>query len=206
MIDVDCGPTGDIRKFQLTLPAEKFRLGVFVSGGIDSAILYYMMCKVNRESGNLYTIIPYTMMRKEGSRLFAEPVIKYISGLFNIVADLTIVGNNTLPEDEQIKSGIQQVIRSNLVDIAYVGVIHQLPIHMVGWVPIPTKQNKVFKTPLIGLNKSHVIDLVYKLGQEHLLTITHSCIFESGRCGKCNGCNERSWAFNKLNIKDIGTI
>lgn len=206
MIDIECGPVSDLRRFKLTLPAKPLTLGVFVSGGIDSAILYYMMLKINQEVGNIHTIIPYTILRKEGSRLFAEPVIKYVSGLFDTTAHLSIVGDNTLSEEDQVRSGVNQVLQTTKTDIVYVGVIEQLSQHMTGWSPIPSKQGIKFRTPLSYLNKSHIIDLVYKLRQEHLLEITHSCIHEVGRCNICNGCNERSWAFAQLGIEDIGKV
>lgn len=206
MIDILCGPSNDIRRFQFDLPPTPLKLGVFVSGGIDSALLYYMMLKLNRELGHKHTIIPYTIMRLEGSRTHALPVISYISSQFGIDAQLNIIGDNTLPEDQQVKSGILEALHKLKIDITYVGVIDQLPIHMVGWDTKKPIEGPQFKMPLANINKSHVIDLINKLGQQHLFNITHSCIYELSRCNICNGCNERSWGFAQLGIYDTGTI
>ena len=206
MIDILCGPADDIRRFRFELPEESLKLGVLVSGGIDSALLYYLLLKLNSECGNRHEIIPYSVMRREGSRTFAEPVISYISGLFGKKMPLTVVGNNELPEDKQVKSGVYEALIRHRVDIVYVGVIEQLPAHMVGWSPIPASESSRFKMPFVHLNKSHIIDLVYQVGQEHLLDITHSCIFDTGRCVTCNGCREREWAFTLLGKKDTGKV
>jgi asparagine synthetase B (glutamine-hydrolysing) len=96
----ECGPDNDRRILSLSLPKyHKIQpwnknLGVLVSGGIDSALLYYLLLKQNQEQGNTHNIKAYTILRKEGSRQYALPVINYINSLFN------------LPEQELITSPI----------------------------------------------------------------------------------------------------
>jgi hypothetical protein len=203
----ECGPIHDRRLLNIDLP-DKFRIGVFVSGGIDSALLYYLLMKMNFEAGNTYQVIPFTVLRKEGSSHYANPIINYINSLFGKSPQKLIeVGNNALPEDQQVRSGVIDVLkRMSIADTVYVGVIQALDIHMEGWSPIPARETPRFKTPFKDLNKSHVIDLVYQLNQEWLFHLSHSCIHDIGRCGQCNGCNERSWAFAQLSKTDPGTI
>jgi len=205
---IECGPNQDRRVLTINLPGtNQPRVGVFVSGGIDSALLYYLLMKLNAES-NTHKIIPFTLLRKEGSKHYAKPIINYINQLFGKPEqELTVVGNVQLAEDQQVKSGVQSVLHNgNLADIAYVGVIQTLDIHMVGWQPILTKEGPKFKTPFMNLNKSHIIDLVLQFKQEYLFEISHSCIYDIGRCGNCNGCNERSWGFSQLNKIDHGSV
>jgi len=204
---IECGPSDDIRELIFDLPKGNKRLAVFVSGGIDSAILYYMLMKMNSEQNNPHTIMPLTMLRTEGSRLYAKPVINYINSLFGLPPqDLITIGDNTLPEDQQIRSGVLRVFKYSIADIVYIGVIETLDIHMIGWQPIPARETDILKTPFKNLNKSHIIDLAYLLGQEKLIELSHSCIHELGRCNNCNGCNERSWAFTQILKNDIGIL
>jgi hypothetical protein len=209
MIIFVCGPTSDQRILKIDLPSKKYRIGVLISGGIDSALLYYLLLLENQKKNNLHEIVPLTMMRKEGSKYFSNLVVGYINTLFQIpYIDPIILGNNTLPEEEQVKSAVEQATSSGF-DLVYAGVIEQLPQHMIDWQPIKSKETKRFKTPLAGLNKSHIIELVGQLKLNYLFYITHSCsdpTYQIGRCSKCNGCNERSWAFDQLGFVDLGQI
>ncbi len=201
----NCGPDTDIRSLDISLPESPSKIGVFVSGGIDSALLYYLLNLENLDKK--HQIVPFSIMRKEGSKYFSHLVVAHINEELKLpLVKPIIVGKPNLPEDQQVKSGVMEVFQKGF-DLVYVGVIEQLPIHMVGWQPIPAAETEKFKTPLVKLNKSHIIDLVKKLKQESLFAITHSCSsLELGRCNSCNGCNERSWAFKQLNLEDPGKL
>jgi hypothetical protein len=202
---IECGPAHDKRVLELSMPEHKHRIGVFVSGGLDSALLYYLLMKLNHEAGNTHEVIPFSVLRKEGSQYFARPVINYVNSCFGLSKQgLNVVGDPTLDEDAQVASGVIEVLVEAACDIVYVGVIDALPIHTVGWTPIVATETDNFKTPFSKLNKSHITDLVYNLGQEKLFEISHSCIKPLERCGCCNGCNERKWGFDQLNKTDPG--
>jgi hypothetical protein len=204
---ITCGLDGDKRKLNLKLPKSSAKIGIFVSGGIDSAILYYLLLLENKIAKNIHTIVPIVILRKEGSKYFSKPVISAVNQSHGLEpVEPLIMGDTSLPEEEQVKSGVHQAHREGF-DLVYVGVIEQLPQHMVNWQPIPHKETDNFKTPFRDLNKSHVIDLVRIFKQEHLFSITHSCaVSEIDRCNICNGCNERSWGFEQLGIVDPGKI
>jgi hypothetical protein len=202
-----CGHQTDQRSLTLELPTNPLKIAIFISGGIDSAVLYYLLLKENARMDNIHNIVPLTVLRKEGSKHFAKPVIAHVRAMFGLsYIDPMIVGNNTLPEDQQVKSGVHDAWRLNF-DRAYSGLIEQLPQHMIGWQPIPYTETDKFKAPFSKLNKSHIIDLCIQLQLESLFYITHSCSAqEIGRCNQCNGCNERSWGFGQLGITDPGRI
>jgi hypothetical protein len=114
------------------------------------------------------------------------------------------VGDSSLPDHRQVSSGMKDAYDAGC-DKIYAGLIEQLPQHMIGWTPIPYKETDKFKVPFCHLNKSHIIDLVVKFKQECLFHITHSCVHDKvGRCGNCNGCNEKSWGFEQLGLTDPG--
>jgi hypothetical protein len=208
-MNIICGPENDKRTVSINLPRTKSRIGVLVSGGTDSAILYYLLLLKNKLKGNIHEILPISIMRKEGSRYCSSLVVGHINPQFQLpFADPQIVGDNTLPEEEQVKSAVDQALDIGF-DRVYAGVIEQLPQHMINWEPIPSKETVKFKTPFQKINKSHIIDMIIKFKQEPLFYITHSCAdsaYQVGRCNKCNGCNERTWGFDKLGLTDPGTI
>lgn len=201
-----CGPEDNPATITIELPIQKEILGVLVSGGIDSAILYFMIIQENIRLGNLHDIIPLTVSRKEGSVYFAGPVVEHVHRYFNIplVPHLT-VGDNTLVEIKQVTSGMHDAFAMGCEKV-YLGIIVQLEQHAIGWDRPFMIQSEKFRLPFLNVNKSHIIDLVRRVNQECLFHITHSCVHEFGRCNHCNGCNERSWGFDQLNIIDPGKV
>ena len=202
-MQIDCGPASDIRTLSFDLPASRIPIAVCVSGGIDSAILYYLLMLENQRIGNLHDIIPVTVLRKEGSKNFAKLVIAHVLASFGkSYREPMILGDVTLPEDQQVKSAIQTAKWGGFKQ-AYVGIIEQLPEHTAGWEVIHAAPGKFYRTPLVNLQKHHVIDLVVKLKQEALFYITHACDqTEIARCNSCNGCRERAWGFEQLALSD----
>lgn len=204
---ITCGPQTDKRILTLELPSEPSKIGVFVSGGLDSAILYYLLMLENKNQNEIHDIVPLTVLRKEGSKNFSQLVIAHVQSAFHkSYTESLKIGDNTLPEPEQVKSGVLDA-RNLGFNRVYTGLIEQLPEHMIGWDKIPYSESEFFKAPMKDLNKSHVAALCYQFNQEALFYITHSCAaWEVSRCYSCNGCNERRWGFEQLGLVDPGTI
>jgi len=206
-MNIQCGSANNLKTISITLPKQKSRIGVLVSGGIDSAILYYLLLLENQFRGNIHEVLPISIMRTEGSEYFSKLVVASINRKFKIAnLETIIVGDPTLPDHEQVKSGVDDALKLGF-DIVYAGVIEQQPEHMIGWTPPPSGETRRFKTPLKDINKIYIIDLVIKCKQEDLFYITHTCNgYKIGRCDGCNGCNERAWGFSQLGLTDPGTI
>lgn len=202
---IECGPATDKRILNVYLNPLRRKVGVLVSGGMDSALLYYLLVRLNEEQGFTHTITPYTILRKDGSCQFAQSIIDYVHNLFNLPHVLTeVVGDPTLPESFQVESGCADVLAKS--NILYLGLIEELAIHTIGWRdPIKWSETQERKYPFKDLNKSHIVDLIYYFKQEQLFELTHSCNMP-GKCGSCNGCNERQWGFDQLERIDPGTI
>jgi hypothetical protein len=198
---------GQERTVTIDLPKDPTKIAVFISGGLDSAILYYLLLKANLAQNNIHQITPFTVNRTEGSRYFARPVIAHVHSQFNIpYQEPLIVGDPSLPGDFQILSGATSALYMGFEHI-YGGVISQLPEHIIGYTPIDIPEDERYKLPFRDLNKGHIIDLILQHGQEPLFYITHSCsILEIGKCNTCNGCNERNWGFAQCGLTDPGTI
>lgn len=205
---IECGPLDERKTLEITLPEESDRLGVFVSGGIDSAILYYLICLENRRHGNKHKIVPLSLLRKDGSRYFSRMVIDYIHRILGLPPEYPgMVGDNHLPEDQQVRSGIAQAVFDYNISPVYIGVIVTLPEHMIGWERIPVVETSYLKAPMLDLKKTHVLDIAYQVKQEFLFNITHACdTYQIGRCGRCNACRERAWGFEQLGKVDPGNI
>lgn len=199
----ECGPVNDRRTLDLSIPHTNSTIGIFISGGLDSALLYYLLQKNNLEHRLNNVLVPIVVIKKgtdihQVKRILAflkanEPSVYHVSG----------------PDDGSIlmRSVIKQIYQSQFFTRVYLGVLEELPEFLDGWEPHGFKSNKWLTGPLSHLNKTHTVDLVYQLGLNELFTITHSCARQdTGRCNMCNRCRERSWAFGKLGLTDPGIL
>lgn len=202
---LECGPLDDRRILNVELNFLRRRIGVLVSGGLDSALLYYLIQSLVSDS---YTVTPFIINRpNDGSSTYAQPVIDYVNSVLNKQPQVGTLLHITEDDSErQVSAGMRNLVNHN-VNISYIGLIETLPIHCIGvpepYVPMDTDR---FVYPFKNLNKSHIVDLVYQLNQEELFNITHSCVYKQNRCGMCNRCNERHWAFTKLGLVDPGKV
>ena len=202
---VECGPALDRRILNIWLHPLRKRVGVLVSGGMDSALLYYLLVKLNAEAGFTHKITPYTILRKDGSPQYAPDIINYVHDLFNLTLITTeIVGDPTLSENMQVETGATDALKKS--NILYMGLIEELAAFTIGWRdPIKWNNSDSRLYPLKDLNKSHIVDLIVQFKQEKLFELTHSCNMP-GKCYNCNGCNERSWGFDQMGHTDPGSL
>lgn len=203
---IQCGPSDDTREVVIKLPETPSTIGVFVSGGIDSAILLFLVYLENEKTGKKHQIVPLTVPRKEGAKHFAVPVVQHIQTIFGIPTKAPFsVGDTTVAEPHQVTTGIMQAFELGC-DVLFLGVIQQLPEHLVGWQKVNVVHANVIQYPFAHIQKSHVISIVDQMRQDALFHITHSCDSEIGRCRTCNGCRERSWGFSALGLIDPGRV
>ena len=198
---IECGPVHDVRTLSIELP-ETNRIGVMVSGGVDSTVLYYLLQYLKKSQNTNHFIRPFMVPRREGSKYFAKPMVNHVHRLLDLPESYpTIMGDNTLPEPKQVESGIIQAMTIAKIETMYIGAIDTRPEHLINYERPVTIETTEIKFPFLHLEKSHVIDLYYRLGIESILQYTHSCDQnETSECGTCNGCTERIWGFNQLNI------
>jgi 7-cyano-7-deazaguanine synthase in queuosine biosynthesis len=205
-IRVESNINGDIRPVTVKLTLHR-RIGVLVSGGLDSALLYYLIKKLTL-TDDRYSVIPYTITRNDGSSRYAQPVIDYIHKILGIEQQDSI--NLAISETDselQVAAGMRELYKSNRNRI-YIGIIQTLEEHALHGVPKPyvPVNSEMFNYPLKDLTKAHVVRLIIQLGLEKLFTLTHSCVYDIDTpCGTCNRCNERAWAFSQLGLIDPGT-
>ena len=201
MLKLECGPKHDKRIFSLELPTTK-RIGVMVSGGIDSTLLYYLLQFLKKTHNTNHDIKSFVVPRSEGSKYFAKPIVNYVNNLLDIPESYPIlVGNTQVDESKQVESGVVDAFKFVKIETIYIGAIDLRPEHLINIEKPTVVETEVVKLPLLHLEKSHIIDLYYKLGIEAILQHTHSCNnSETVHCGICNGCTERLWGFSQLNI------
>lgn len=196
----------DVRLVAIPLTL-RFRIGVLVSGGLDSALLYYLIRKLTL-SDNRFSVVPYIITRNDGSSRYAQPVIDYVHEILGIEQQYaTKLDIDETDSELQVAAGMRE-LRNTDRNLIYIGIIQTLEEHALHGVPkpyVPTNSER-FNYPLKDLTKAHIVQLIIQLGLEKLFTLTHSCVYDIDTpCGDCNRCNERAWAFNQLGLIDLGT-
>lgn len=183
------------------------RYGILLSGGLDSAILLYLLVRVNPE----IQIQPFTIAKTDGAALYADPVIEHFNKKFNQAIPKTIiVGDPTVHHRQQSTTAVKDIFEKHPVDYLFIG-INQNPPTLASLPGAPKRDtestNPQIIFPFVSMYKDQILDLMYKYQQEDLADITHSCTEQSqGRCNKCWQCTERAWAFNQLKKEDTGKL
>lgn len=193
--------------FYLQLPPPKRSIAILVSGGLDSALLYYLLKFLSLQD-NRYSVTPYTLERTDYSRKHAQQVVDYVHDVLGCARKATtFVPISNKDANLQVAEGIMRLLKEHR-HILYIGYIKTLPEHALHGVPAPFVpiDGEIVKHPLKELTKAHVVDLGIKLGIEKVFEITHSCVYEiDGGCNICNRCIERAWAFKQLSLADPNT-
>lgn len=207
-MEYKCGANNEI--VNITLPVGKNKKILFaISGGADSAILLYILAKMNRDLETGHTFIPFTVPRPDGGANYSPKIVSWIANKLNIdIPAPMIVGDGNLPHNIVVKVVIAELMSDNKYDYLYVAENKIPPDIIDGLAPVraPHPNFRRAALPFWGVTKDCSIDLYYREGIPELLELTHSCTeLVNERCNRCFQCNERSWAFSKLGITDPGT-
>jgi len=188
-------------EFSMELPEPNTNIIVPVSGGIDSALLFYLLNYISCEYELNLDIRPVTFMRDSFSLKYAQDVIDHVTQSLNLESrKIESVFISEPDVEKQVLQGMITIINQYPKHIIYMGLIKIQPEHALHVPTFSIPDESVYlKFPLRNLNKANVINLICKLNQQHLLKITHSCVYER-ECQKCNRCNEKRWALRENNL------
>ena len=198
---LQCGPVHDIRTLDLELPSVS-KIGVLVSGGIDSVLLYYLLLYCKYRDNSLHTIQPIIIQRPADQHV-AGLMVNKINELFQHDLPPMRLGDLSLPAHRQVESAVRQAFTIIEFEYIYLGIIQVQPQHTVGITVIETPNFLRIGYPFKHLTKSHIIDLYFKMGIQELLQHTNSCDQQQivlQPCGICNGCKERAWGFLEFSL------
>jgi hypothetical protein len=187
--------------------------GVLLSGGIDSAVMLYLIIKAFKEANIELNLKIFVIEKSDGSYMYVEDIINWINERCGVSLPSAIaVGDGTIVNSMINRSALKDIFENKFKDINYVFIgLNQnppAPFKMPGNYP-PRPHNMPLPNrspmPFLNLYKTHIIDLVFEHELEELFDLTHSCTEQRiGRCNFCFQCNERIWAFRQLGYRDTG--
>ena len=202
-------------RIETFIPRNK-KIAVLVSGGWDSACLWYMTKKICNARGQ--ECVPFTVPKIDGAVHYAEQVLKVTCELLGIpTVQTTIVGriDSENPSD-YVTSGAEEIIYTGLADYLLNAKNAYPPNQrdmMPEGYPLPNDRyepneeaKKYVSHPFAEWTKDKTIQLGFDIGiAEHIMDITHSCTeLDRGRCNNCWWCKEREWGFKTIKKTDRG--
>ncbi len=183
-----CGPTWDQRVVNITSSSS---IGILMSGGIDSWVLYNMLLK-DIPSNNIKLL---NIKRPDG--IDNSFRIKMLTSRSDIVE---------VEVDQSIKLTIDKVIDTypDMQIFTGVNIIpHTEYFPEFGDEERPRRPWRIdwpsVSVPFHHLYKYHIIDLAIKNNVD--LSNTMSCTRSAdSHCGQCWQCRERAWGFKQLEV------
>lgn len=217
---------------ELIIPENK-KIGVVVSGGFDSSVLWHMIYGECLKRGQ--ECIPFTVPKVDGALTYATKMLEWSCSYYGtkrlhpwIVNADAVDWNRAEPYQgeevqQQLLGGMKELILNGYADVVYTGMNDYPPdyenlcsYHTPGpralardsdykheGVPI----GEIYLQPMADLTKDQIVLLADSLGiLEEVSSFSHSCVeLIRGRCGECFWCKEREWGFNEAGVTDHGT-
>ena len=195
----------DGKEATLDFNPEHKKIGVMLSGGMDSALLLYLI--LQHKPRYLELEVYNVPNPKDNARYFSNKVIDWIEKNLGCppINITNLESKNLSPSTLIFQPGI---LRKGLVDRLY-SASNQNPPHLLEGAPwrrspyLIQEDNSHF--PFITLYKKHILEIYLKYNIIDLAYITSSCTESTDlRCNTCFQCKERAWAFECLGIDDKG--
>ena len=177
------------------IPLNK-KIAVLVSGGWDSAVLWYLVKSICMERNQECN--PFTVPKIDGAEHYANLVLEWSSErLGHATTKTTIVGDvsSDNPSD-YVTSGGWDIWNRGLGEHLF-SAVNAYPPNQRSMLPegyplpndrfIKTDEHKHLSVPFADFTKDKIVQLGFDLGiAEDIMPITHSCTeLDRGRCGNC---------------------
>ena len=200
------------------LSKKYYNIGLYLSGGLDSAALLCLILAELREIGKLDSvpITCFTVNKNDGLTFYSNQVIKRIEEKYDVSIEHI---NNIANDDNQSSLGNIGPTAIKFVTTYHSGMVVYMAHNRMAPDNIrPFNQrllidygmstsNSWYLSPFLFLHKPQILDIFYKLDCDEIIPYTHSCnVLKEGACGECYSCAERKWGFDSLGKTDPGTI
>jgi 7-cyano-7-deazaguanine synthase in queuosine biosynthesis len=189
-------------------------VGIYMSGGADSALLLYILMKNSTKKIHIFTCA--SRAKLFGTVKSSTEVVRKcveLTGNLNIAHHMHYVESQN---DHVLFAPYKEFINKGIINLIYHGVTMNPPANVLKTFndkasPINRNPENIrflynasskLYTPLTFSNKQKICEMYKELDIEHtLFPLTRSCedlSLTEGHCGTCWWCEEREWGFGKL--------
>jgi len=187
------------------IPNDISKIGVMVSGGLDSSLLLYLITKENKDKGFPVEVVTLTVHRPDNAKDHAKRIISLVERLNNITLQNIEVGDPNTSPDLQVISGIKDSIMNKDIPLVFIATT-AIPEHLKDARDVPQRDTKEYlrlSQPWGHETKDSIVEYVVRNKLEVLIKHSHSCTgLQLGQCGRCYNCLERKWALDCNSILD----
>ena len=202
------------REFVLDIPDNVSTIGIMVSGGLDSAVLLYLLAKEIHDTDSFVKLHVFCVPRPtDGSDCHTLAIIEYINvHIGNVISSYTVRGEVDMHHSSIVHLAYMDILDSGIVDCIFLGDTDNPDSDLPGVCPTswPNRledRRPMIHQPFLTYSKKYIVALCVLYDLQELAKLTHSCtVHKHKRCNECFQCQERIWAFNCNNLKDTGTI
>jgi 7-cyano-7-deazaguanine synthase in queuosine biosynthesis len=193
------------KSIDLPIPTEYNRIGISMSGGMDSTLLAAMLFpKLDHGKITIYTV------EQRNNVQTVKAILKKLS--FDSWGKEIDIDHVIITDPKNVNGALSPIFVDicNTVDYLYTGITKNPP-----WaddIPDGQKPHRFNKLswqnmlmPFGLTTKDEILQLYQQFDYGDLLTFTHTCTERPDgelSCGTCFACQERMWAFDKLNYSD----
>jgi hypothetical protein len=208
------GPAHLQREFNFSIPTVD-KVGIFMSGGLDSAAMLSLIITELKNTERLETIpiTAFTVEKPTGETLYSTRILDLFRKEFSV--DINHVNNIENSKEANLKSRMDHYVIlktcRNFNGLIYLSGNNMPPSSIKqftkGSLGFKYSVSSLYQLPFLDLLKPQMIDILYKLKLEFVIPYTHSCSCQFvGRCDSCYSCEERAWGFEQLGLPDPETI
>lgn len=175
------------------LTAQHTHVAVMTSGGMDSALLLYLIAKEAAAKGVEVTAL--TIPGPGDSVAHAEEIVRLVNELTRGQVAHELLNPST-GADLKVTKGVTQAILQRRYRAIFLATT-ALPDHLSDALGAPNRPKTFHPViqPWWTNTKDQVVECIRSLGLEQLISASHSCTMQDeGHCGWCWNCRERSWA------------
>jgi hypothetical protein len=170
-------------------------IGIFVSGGFDSALLLYLCCKFGKDNEFFIFVID----RPNKSLYFNNIVMEWINKKFDKNLKPILIGNKNFHHFIQVKLAVFDAMQYP-IDVLLLGDTAN-PVDLPSGPKRGKSTNPKILQPFYEHTKDYLIKIAFDLDVNELLDITGTCgRGEIPACGTCWPCQEKNWALSQNGI------
>jgi 7-cyano-7-deazaguanine synthase in queuosine biosynthesis len=189
------------------------KVGLFISGGLDSSLMLYLITKEIKEKNSNVEFITYTVeQHSKNTKQHVDAIIKVVEKLNGVKIENVEVGKQDYAHpDFEVMYGVLDALNrerftDKMIDMIYLAATC-VPDDLKNVNGVPKRHAQSFfkvSQPWGELSKDHIVNYILQNNLTDLIKTTHSCtVLGDSHCGECWNCKERIWAFEKNNSKDL---
>jgi len=189
------------------------KVGLFISGGLDSSLMLYLITKEIKEKNSNVEFITYTVeQHTKKTKQHVDDIIKIVEELNGIkIKNVAVGGQDYAHTDFEVMYGVLDALNrehftDKMIDMIYLAATC-VPDDLKNVAGVPKRHAQSFlkvSQPWGELSKDHIVKYILQNDLTDLIKNTHSCtVLGNKHCGECWNCKERIWAFEKNNSKDL---